>query len=709
MVRTECSGRGEKRRVNKIVQMAVRLSSGRSVSTLLRLMSCGLLHADTGQPDASLEPVPGLTATLENDSVFILARFESRGKPFVDVVRLVAKAGPASSTHTFEHSSLLTCAAGDVCDVRFMHRVNCIKRRRVWLSEVVAQDGEIGRKLVCEAIEKNHQLDSRPRADPIPEVSFNLVVSPKQVQPRAALHHATILRHRVAPRECLRGKSLVVWGLPWPVELDCRPWRCESCRRCKGSGHQFFAATTEDIQAAVPGTLVHHSSKIGRVMFTSRFLLQYFLVLYETLCFRAARRRLLDVFVANALAVAGKGACSSRLRLVSLLGAFPTAAQLQAIALKAFPELVRQQVRAMQSLQYVYNGQGIRLDGHWKKASIICRYKVNSGSAQKLERPYSCLMGFAGVDGSLLAPVVPIRAEVWDEVEAVLKPIVADLVSARMRFGLSAEQAVPVYIATDSYAKHFRKMQKMMQEVCGQLRLQPHASTPRGPAANVAITPCENHPVDDLTTITGEPFHDVINLRKVVSVKANDAVDLIYDHTDMMSRLSAVEPPPRRKREELPALSQAARELLLTCVTKQVATFRAALDSRPDLATEVRQFLSSPDVRAAKDVWKSTFGAQPPRGVLARLARRFGAKLPDSCGFFNYRTQKGFEAAVKRLRRWYKVGRRISRSRTGLLRIRSTTSLDVRGTACVATAKVETKSRDYGIGDAALSQHMPLE
>ena len=100
-----------------------------------------------------------------------------------------------------------------------------------------------------------------------------------------------------------------------------------------------------------------------------------------------------------------------------------------------------------------------------------------------------------------------------------------------------AQDALPVFLATDSYGKHFRKYRDLMRVVGELLRRQPMGETPRGPACRVQLLP--DHPSDGLTTIAGEPLHDMINARKCVSPQANDAVDFLYDHSDLLCRLSA--------------------------------------------------------------------------------------------------------------------------------------------------------------------------
>jgi hypothetical protein len=63
------------------------------------------------------------------------------------------------------------------------------------------------------------------------------------------------------------------------------------------------------------------------------------------------------------------------------------------------------------------------------------------------------------------------------------------------------------------------------------------------------------------------------------------------------------------------------------------AGFKQIADVSPRGVAALHVCLSSPAVRRAKSVWNAVFGAQPPRGVIARVARLVGATLPDAVGY----------------------------------------------------------------------------
>ena len=167
---------------------------------------------------------------------------------------------------------------------------------------------------------------------------------------------------------------------------------------------------------------------------------------------------------------------------------------------------------------------------------MIVRYIPGS---RRRHRPYACLIAFAGTDGSLLAPVFPAKAESWADIEAILKPLLLDLVRARLAHGLTYGEAFPVFVATDNYGKHRFLLQRLIGSLAAQFRMQPEGTTPRGPAVQINVLPEGDGPTTELTEIAGEPYHDVINARRHASPKANDSYSFVKDHQDMLCRLSA--------------------------------------------------------------------------------------------------------------------------------------------------------------------------
>ena len=163
--------------------------------------------------------------------------------------------------------------------------------------------------------------------------------------------------------------------------------------------------------------------------------------------------------------------------------------------------------------------------------------------------------------------------------------------------------------------------------------------------------------------ITGDPVHNVLTFRRLVSPVAPDASDTLYDYEDCVFRLNAKRsrddntalPPPKRIRA-------AAHDLLRVGATNTTADFKRALEQDPANAKRLRRFLRQPRC-ADSATRKLFFAAQPPRGTVARLARRCGARL-----YRQYETLADFAAEARRVKKWYTHRRRERRRRRGPLR-----------------------------------------
>ena len=187
-----------------------------------------------------------------------------------------------------------------------------------------------------------------------------------------------------------------------------------------------------------------------------RWLWHLLQIVNEELCFRAARRRLADILIANAAFAAPQ-------RILALLTALPAPQQLARTARLAFVDIVRQRIECQEQWQAVYAGSGMRVDGGYKVAK-----RLSSSSLGQRTRPYTALLAFCSTDGSLLAPVRPIRREIWEDIAVVLRPLARKIIAARMRYGLSLPDAVPCFVSTDSFAKHRRLLKQLMREARGK-------------------------------------------------------------------------------------------------------------------------------------------------------------------------------------------------------------------------------------------------
>ena len=133
-------------------------------------------------------------------------------------------------------------------------------------------------------------------------------------------------------------------------------------------------------------------------------LMQLLLALYETMSFRAARRRLVDMLLTRTTSCALRCGQSDHKRLAALLEMFPDARRLRDIAMLAFPTVISKQVLAEQRLQFLYSGPSVRLDGSFKKAKIIVRYLPGRRRGKRRVRPFTCLIAFCGTDGLTRGP-----------------------------------------------------------------------------------------------------------------------------------------------------------------------------------------------------------------------------------------------------------------------------------------------------------------
>ena len=72
--------------------------------------------------------------------------------------------------------------------------------------------------------------------------------------------------------------------------------------------------------------------------------------------------------------------------------------------------------------------------------------------------------------------------------------------------------------------------------------------------------------------------------------------------------------------------------------------------------------------------WSAVFGdsdgtkCEPPRGVIARMARRLGVEPHVDAGYFNYASMSDFKEEIKRIMRWYAVGRKLAKPPRGSCR-----------------------------------------
>ena len=86
------------------------------------------------------------------------------------------------------------------------------------------------------------------------------------------------------------------------------------------------------------------------------------------------------------------------------LQAIPQSSVLQRVVIHLLGYFVNARVEIMKNRQFVYNGQGLRGDGHFKLASRVVVYhgqkRICGRLVQVYKRPLSVALAWCGVDGS---------------------------------------------------------------------------------------------------------------------------------------------------------------------------------------------------------------------------------------------------------------------------------------------------------------------
>eukprot|EP00973_Karenia_brevis_P000510 71377-Karenia_brevis.AAC.1 len=159
----------------------------------------------------------------------------------------------------------------------------------------------------------------------------------------------------------------------------------------------------------------------------------------------------------------------------------------------------------MKRRQLVYNAQGLRHDGCYKLAKIIA-----AGRGKRKHRPYTVVLAFCGVDGSLLDVPVPTKTEDWADIAPVLEPLLREIKAERLGAGLDLLGSIPCFHSTDVLAKHRKKIRRLYKHVWPELRVQAVGTTPRAKSARRRIGSAKRTKLPML--VTGEPAHNMFAL-----------------------------------------------------------------------------------------------------------------------------------------------------------------------------------------------------
>ena len=197
-------------------------------------------------------------------------------------------------------------------------------------------------------------------------------------------------------------------------------------------------------------------------------------------------------------------------------------------------------------------------------------------------RPFSVVLAFCGVDGSLVDVIKPRATEDWVDIEAVLGPLLHEIKEVRLGSGCSLSESMPVFHSTDVHLKHRKQIRRLYRRAWPELRLRSSAPAPKARARRVRVR--KRGHVSKLLTVTGDPLHDRLALRRALPVSANDSSDLGFDHDDLIARLSTPDRPPGAARVQLTPetsvpLGPQGRELLLKGVQCATGPFQHLLAS----------------------------------------------------------------------------------------------------------------------------------
>ena len=99
-----------------------------------------------------------------------------------------------------------------------------------------------------------------------------------------------------------------------------------------------------------------------------------------------------------------------------------------------------------------------------------------------------------------------------DENCGYLVPLLEKIKACRMQGGCSARQAQPVAHCTDRFAAHRLLLQATYARIFQDASVAVASDTPKG-----AARACHPAEAPALTTITGDPLHNLLNLQKKVS------------------------------------------------------------------------------------------------------------------------------------------------------------------------------------------------
>ena len=255
-------------RVHETARLVRRLQLGRNLPNLLSLMHTPLLTADNNErvsATASLEARQGLTARLNGQSCVIIDVFRRRGKPLVDIAKLVPcgddllELGAVETVDGMELYDIglayeVVGKGDNLRNIRFRQWGGMANAERVAnvLSGVRAVVGHVCRRA------PTHRILSIDSTRAI-VVESSLANSHKKKFPS----------HNIMQRADKQTFAFIL-HYPLSVCIDVTPYRCSTCDRCIDAGEceegrAYFKVTDADVCRRFPGTFVHQTARHGEL------------------------------------------------------------------------------------------------------------------------------------------------------------------------------------------------------------------------------------------------------------------------------------------------------------------------------------------------------------------------------------------------------------------------------------------------------------
>ena len=517
--------------------MASRMLEGRTLAVHQQLRDTSLFRpCETGRAlKQELYPAAGLTALHKQEPVLIVHTFQRRNIWMAHVAPIAATQArnpPQGAEAVLQRRRALTCVWKELEDVCLSWQVVGFVRDSVYLKRFDSAAAEVhcvhsiletwdalsSVAATCLHLPSWAQEDKDELTEGLGAIEVLSLEAAQHVDQNPG-HHLVAREHRVEP--------VFLLDVPAPKLLDMRPRRCQTC--AKAGVSRNFKPGPDDVARAVPDIVVYRGAahaKRFRFM-TSTYLVWLLQNIYATFNLRTVRRRLLDSAHTCMLERIARGRCRvSPTSIGALALALPTAEELRAIALKAFSVFVEEQVGMLIKRQALYNMSIVRGDGHYDLASRVLERDPGHATGQR--RPYTCILAWCGTDGSLLKPFVLKPGESFEDQAKDLEPYLQTAKGIRMAFGMDWAASRPTVHATDTYNKHRNLWPKVYDRVWKAQEIGFDSEAAKGDVRK--INRQHGSQVLDTTLVTGEPMHDLINLRRALPNLGQDFADIYFDH-----------------------------------------------------------------------------------------------------------------------------------------------------------------------------------